>query len=268
MSRLPKLAFLAAPVLAAALSLAATARPSVPLASRPNILLITIDSLRADALGVYGYRRPTSPNLDEFARGAIVISDAIAQAPFTKPSIASLMTGLLPGSHKTFTSSKSPATILKRGGCVKGPFEVTDALPPELPTLARPLEAAGYRTVGLNTNPYLVADFGYGRGFGDYRFFHDGDRAYARAPEVFREALAAFEAHRDGPVFVWVHLIDVHNPYTPSEPYRSMFTPGPTPRLVPDREIDPTARIEGSRRWAPSSPHCAARVPGTTPPSS
>jgi arylsulfatase A-like enzyme len=246
MSRISRVPLLVVLAFVAALSLASTGRTPEPLSSRPDILLITIDSLRADALGSYGYRRQTSPNLDEFARGAVLITDAIAQAPFTKASVASLMTGLLPGTHKTYTSSKPAGSIMKRGGHVKGPFELTDALPAELTTLAEALKASGYRTVGLITNPYLIADFGYDQGFSHYRFFNNGE-VYTRAPEVLREALKIFTAPRSGPVFVWVHLMDIHNPYRPGEPYRAMFRPDSPPQIISEEEIAPAVRIEGSR---------------------
>jgi arylsulfatase A-like enzyme len=71
------------------------------------LVLVTIDALRADHLGIYGYARPTSPFIDAFAREALVIEDAIAQAPYTKASIASLMTGLYPTAHKTYTTAAS-----------------------------------------------------------------------------------------------------------------------------------------------------------------
>jgi arylsulfatase A-like enzyme len=232
-------------VAVAGLALGSTARVPGESAIQPDILLITVDSLRADALGSYGSRRPTSPNLDAFARDAVLVSDAIAQAPFTKASMASLMTGVFPGTHKTYTVSKAAASILKRGGQVKGPFDVTDALPAELPTLAGELRAAGYRTVGLNTNPNLVAAFGYGRGFDDYRFVGGGE-AYSRAPEVLRQALDVLREPRKGPRFVWVHLMDTHNPYTPAEPYRSMFAADGPPQIIAREEIDPAIRIEGS----------------------
>ena len=75
--------------------------------TRPDIVLITVDALRADHLGVYGYDRPTSPNLDALAREAAVVRDHVAQAPYTKASIASLFTARLPSSHKTYTVSPS-----------------------------------------------------------------------------------------------------------------------------------------------------------------
>jgi arylsulfatase A-like enzyme len=241
-----KIAVLVALVAVAGLGLASTAAVPRESASRPDILLITVDSLRADALGSYGSSRLTSPNLDAFAREAVLISDAIAQAPYTKASMASLMTGLLPGAHKTYTVSKAAASILKRNGQVKGSFDVTDALPVELPTLADQLRTAGYRTVGLNTNPNLVAAFGYGRGFDDYRFVGGGE-VYSRAPEVLQQALDVLRAPRTQPRFVWVHLMDTHNPYTPSEPYRSMFPVEGPPQVIAREEIDPAIRIEDSR---------------------
>jgi arylsulfatase A-like enzyme len=246
MRRPTRVALLIALAAVAGFALLSTASVPGELAARPDILLITVDSLRADALGSYGSRRPTSPNLDAFAREAVLISDAIAQAPFTKASMASLMTGLLPGTHKTYTVSKAAASILKRSGQVKGPFEVTDALPAELPTLADELRAAGYRTVGLNTNPNLVAAFGYDRGFDDYRFVGGGE-TYSRAPEVLQAALDVLRAPRTRPRFVWVHLMDTHNPYTPAEPYRSMFAVDGPSQVIAKEEIDPAIRIEGSR---------------------
>ncbi len=241
-----KIATVLALAAVAGLALASTASEPATSVTAPDILLITVDSLRADALGSYGSRRPTSPNLDAFAREAVLISDVIAQAPFTKASIASLMTGLLPGTHKTYTVSKSAASILKRSGQVKGPFEVTDALPAELPTLAEALRASGYRTVGLNTNPNLVAAFGYDQGFDDYRFVGGGE-TYSRAPEVLRQALDVLRTPRSRPRFVWVHLMDAHNPYTPAEPYRSMFSAEGPPQMIALEDIDPAIRIEGSR---------------------
>src|SRR5437773_11483067 len=79
---------------------------------QPDILLVTIDALRADHLSSYGYERLTSTAIDDFARGAVRFDNAIAQAPYTKASVASIMTGLYPSSHKTVTASVSfPETM-------------------------------------------------------------------------------------------------------------------------------------------------------------
>ena len=110
---------------------------------RPNLILITVDSLRADHLGVYGYARLTSPEIDRFARSATVITDGIAQAPYTKASIASLLTGLFPTAHQTF-STGAPCGVLRATGSVGGE-EVgsTDTLNPAIPSLPQTLLAAG-----------------------------------------------------------------------------------------------------------------------------
>jgi arylsulfatase A-like enzyme len=228
----------------AVLSLSATHRPVA--ANSPDIVLITVDSLRADALGTYGYPKPTSPHIDALAAESVVITDAVAQAPYTKPSIASLMTGLFPGTHKTFTSSTSAATIMKRNGRAPGAFELTDALPKELPTLAEAMSHAGYRTVGLSTNPFLIRDFGYDRGFSEFVFYASGEN-YTRAAKVLEKALQVLQKAHTRPVFLWIHLMDAHNPYLPSEPYRSMFAPETPPRLIPETSIDAAARLEDSR---------------------
>jgi arylsulfatase A-like enzyme len=218
---------------------AARARPA-----QPHIFLITVDTLRATALGVYGYGRPTSPNIDAFARRAVVVSDAIAQAPYTKASMASMLTGLFPTSHKTYTASIAPEAIVAGPGRHQTP-RTTDVLPDELLTLPEALEEAGYRTIALVTNPFLIREFGFGQGFDVHRFF--ATRDYERADAVLREAAAHLPGPGSPPVFLWIHLMDPHNPYDPPARYRSMFPPARPPRLVPLEAIPPEIRLPDVR---------------------
>jgi arylsulfatase A-like enzyme len=218
---------------------AAQARPA-----RPHIFLITVDTLRASALGVYGYDRPTSPRIDAFAREAVVVTDAIAQAPYTKASMASMLTGLFPTSHKTYTASIAPEAIVAGPGRGATPL-TTDVLPDELPTLAEALGQAGYRTIALVTNPFLIREFGFAQGFDVHRFFATPN--YERAGEVLREAARHLPGPGSPPVFLWIHLMDPHNPYDPPEPYRSMFPPRAPPRLVPLDSIPPEIRLPDVR---------------------
>ena len=89
---------------------------------KPDIILITIDALRADHLGTYGYPRPTSPSIDALAREAVVVQDAVSQAPYTKASIASLFTGLFPTAHKAFTTSRTfDKTMHRRNSAASTP---------------------------------------------------------------------------------------------------------------------------------------------------
>jgi arylsulfatase A-like enzyme len=211
---------------------------------RPDIILVTIDSLRADHLGVYGYDRPTSPNLDRLAAEAVVVRSHIVQAPYTKASMASLFTGLYPTSHKAFTTSRTFGEAMT--GHVEGSLPVTDVLDPELWTLAGALASAGYDTVGLNTNPFLLEEFGFGNGFGDYQFLSSGEN-FATASEVVTAALARVERRTPGkPLFLWMHVMEPHSPYDPSADVRALFPPRQPARSVPGDTIPAWIVQDGS----------------------
>src|SRR5262245_26677182 len=156
-------------------ALAAVA-PAAP-RSQPDILLITIDALRADHLSAYGYGRLTSPALDALARRAVVFSNATTQAPYTKAAVASLMSGLYPAAHKTVTAAV-PFVDAMTGDPTTAPA-MTDVLPSGITTLAEALKDAGYRTLGFTGNPFLISQFGFGQGFDVFEFFPGGDFASA-----------------------------------------------------------------------------------------
>jgi arylsulfatase A-like enzyme len=226
--------------LAATLFVAFPGRPDsagiVAAGTRPDIVLITIDALRADHLGVYGYDRPTSPNLDALARESAVIRDHIAQAPYTKSSVASLFTGRFGSSHKAHTISLSFGAAM--AGHVGKELPVTDVLDPGLWTLASALSSVGYSTIGLTTNPFLLKDFGFANGFSRYQFLAERGE-FTPARDVLREGLAAIERPDRQPVFVWMHLMEPHSPYTPSAPVRSRFPPRQPARVAPREVIPP-----------------------------
>jgi arylsulfatase len=221
-------------LVAAALLVAATlvpgrfAVPSAASIESPRlIVLVTIDALRADHLGVYGYSRPTSPHIDAFARESIVVEHAIAQAPYTKASIASLMTGLYPTAHKTFTTAANIVDTMD--GRVDGPRGGTDVLPESVTTLAEALNARGYETAALTTNPFLIRDFGFAQGFDHFEFM--SAEGFAAADDVLAQAMDLIERHEQ-PLFLWVHLMEPHSPYSPAVRFDRAL-----PRLVPARPI-------------------------------
>jgi arylsulfatase A-like enzyme len=192
----------------ASVSLPAPATPRV----KPDILLVTIDALRADHLSSYGYERLTSTAIDGFARDAVRFDNAIAQAPYTKASVASIMTGLYPSSHKTVTASV-PFPETMTGHPVTAPI-VTDILPAAVTTLAEGLHEAGYRTLGYTANPFLSEAFGFAQGFDLFRFYPGPD--FAGAERLVADALDAVHLVKPTvPLFVWVHLMEPHSPYTP-----------------------------------------------------
>lgn len=193
-------------VLCVALSLAACRGPSTPPAATPtaarSLLLITIDTLRADRLGAYGDARARTPTLDRLAREGTLFEQAFSVAPLTLPAHASLMTGLTPPGHGV------------RGN---GSF----ALPAGVPTLAEALAARGLRGAAFVGGYPLARPFGLARGFEHY------DDHVERSPGLhfdFAErpasavvaAACAWLAVQTGPVFVWVHLFDPHAPYAPA----------------------------------------------------
>jgi arylsulfatase A-like enzyme/Tfp pilus assembly protein PilF len=170
--------------------------------SQPNIVLITIDTLRADHVGAYGASPGATPALDALASEGLRFENAISPVPLTRPAHASLFTGLYPQEHG-----------------------IRDNLPSKLdsstPTLATRLEAAGYETAAFVGSFLLGRGSGFERGFGvfgDGSASGTGDRigakAERRAEDVAAEALD-YLANARPPFFLWVHFYDPHAPYDP-----------------------------------------------------
>jgi arylsulfatase A-like enzyme len=167
------------------------------------VVLVSIDTLRPDHLGCYGYPRPTSPAIDRFREEAVLFEQAVAHAPSTLSSHASMFTSLLPPHHG--------ASVLDRS-----------AVTPGAPLLARVLRDAGFATASFNGGGQLHPVWGLDGGFDVYESFaeSEGDRL---GEDTFRERLAAardwIQSVRDEPFFLFLHTYEVHHPYTP-EPER------------------------------------------------
>lgn len=174
---------------------------------RPNVILVSIDTLRPDHLGVYGYPRGTSPHIDALARESMVFDQAIAHAPSTLSSHASILTSLLPQHH---------------GASVGG----MTALAPEVLTLAEVLKEHGYATASFNGGVQLDAAYGIAQGFDVYesvRIKGTGPDAL-QAPEdrlisMVGRALEWIESVRERPFFLFLHSYEVHHPYTPQDEF-------------------------------------------------
>lgn len=204
-----KLGLAACAALAAGWLLAAV--PSAPPPRRPDVLLITIDTLRADALGFAGNRKTATPVLDRLAAQGRVFTDAHAHNVVTLPSHANLLTGLYPYQHGVRDNTG---------------FRLTD----RFPTLATVLREAGYAT-GAFVGAYpLDSRYGLDRGFDVYddrttRGDHVETFSLAerRGDEVVAPAVDWWTRQRGRPRFLWVHLYDPHAPYAPPEPFASRF---------------------------------------------
>ncbi len=193
-----------------------SAKNPPPRRTKPNLLLITVDTLRADRLAPYGYSQVKTPWISHLATDGVLFDRAIAQVPLTLPSHCSIMTGMNP-----------PSTGVHD--------QVGFVLSDKHATLAEQLKHAGYETAAFVASSVLAARTGLSRGFDTYS---DPAKARAgsmagpegperRADSVIREALAWIQAPGRGRFFVWVHLYDPHAPYRPPEPYASQYKSDP-----------------------------------------
>jgi choline-sulfatase len=199
---------------------------------RPSMLLITLDTTRADRMGFLGSTRGLTPALDAFARKAIVFTRAYSQAPVTTVSHATLLTGTFPPAHRV-TDFGAP-------------------LPATAPYLPHLLHDAGYHTAAfvgsLILDPRNGTAPGFDRGFDVYdagfRLRRPGDDRYRsverRGDEVAARALAWLSAHASSPTFLWVHLFDPHDPYDPPADLKRRFAAAPY-----DGEIAAVDRLVG-----------------------
>ena len=167
-----------------------------------NVILISLDTLRQDRLGAYGYDRGTTPHLDALAARGVLFESATAPSPWTVPSHVSLLTGLYPHSHGVTGSVQSMnRTVVP---------------------LASWLGGFGYDTAGIVNFVLLSRSRGFARGFEYFEVVRRSPPEPA-ARQVDDQALAWLDQPRDRPFFLFVHHYDVHSDYTPEEPYRKMF---------------------------------------------
>ena len=188
--------------------------PKAPVAhsQRPNILLVTIDTLRADHTGVYGSTSVETPTLNSIALESVVFELAISQVPLTLPSHASLLTGMYPFADGVQDFTSPPLSDRYR-------------------TVAQAFKAAGYSTGAVVSSFVLDRSWGLSRGFDSYddafdpHKFATQDLAQIerKAGESVDHALVWLRRLRNHPFFFWLHLYDPHSPYDPPEPYRTRY---------------------------------------------
>jgi len=190
-----------------------TSHVSATQVTKPHgIILISLDNLRADHLGVYGYQRNTSPFIDSFAKESIVFNNAVVQSPWTLPSHMSIMTSLYPSFH----------------GVRKYPNFLND----EEVTIAELLKEAGYETAAFTDGGFMAASFGFDQGFDIYE-----DQRIGIA-NILPKVKAWLNSNKSSPFFLFIHCYDIHNPFNPPPPYNSMFHDFPyTGRLLPSPKV-------------------------------
>jgi len=212
---------------ALALALTACSAGAPELAPRGPIIVIAIDTLRADHLGLYGYERDTSPRLDALAMEGTVFEHAFATASWTLPSMTSLLTGTWPREHGAgYSRARNGRRRFSR-------------LREEVPTLAELLRDVGYATGAVANVGFMSPRFGFGRGFDTYDWVSSTDEESRRAGESVDRALAWIDDNDDGPFFFMLHLFDPHRHFDAPPPFRGKFT-----EAYRDRYGDTLATLE------------------------
>jgi arylsulfatase A-like enzyme len=193
----------------------------------PNVLLIVVDTMRADHLGAYGYPRPTSPTLDALATRGMRFARAYSTSSWTGASVASILTGLYPDTHG-----------LERHNSI---------LSKDVPLVSEAFHEAGYDTGAISANPaFVTPELGFGKGFGEFQLLHKGATtadapedhvwenskstklvAVATAERVTDAALEWIRRRRGTPFFLYVHYFDPHASYFPPPEYARKFGVAP-----------------------------------------
>jgi tetratricopeptide (TPR) repeat protein len=192
--------------LAAVFLLLSCTKPEGPAPPRPSILLVTLDTTRADAIG------PATPSINALMKRGRVFRQAYATVPQTLPSHTSMLTGLYPAGHAIHENARF--------------------LSGDHPVLAGKLHDGGYRTAAFVSSFALARRFGLARGFDVYDEEEREGRAERSAAETTERAMALLDQPVPGqppaqPLFLWVHYYDPHYPYTPPEPYRTRYAANP-----------------------------------------
>jgi len=184
-------------------------------APRPNVLLITLDTFRADRIGAYGYELASTPNLDRLAREGVRFTDATTQAPLTAPAHAALLTGLYPARLGVKDNASTP-------------------LPESVYTLAETLSESGYKTAAFIGAFVVDRPYGFAQGFDTFDAVFQGytpelkQQVQRLAGEVADSALNWLKLQSGGvPFFAWVHLYDAHHPYSAPAPFGARFSDRP-----------------------------------------
>ena len=169
-----------------------------PPGKRLNFMVVVVDTLRQRDLGCYGAAGGISPNIDHFAKKSVLFERAYSQAPWTKPSVASLFTGGYPRRHSTWEERGRFAILAKKAN-----------------TMAEIFQHHGFTTVALSANPNVAPHVGMGQGFDRFPLLSDySNRTTARLTEATVKELKRLKAAAN-PFFLYVHYLDPHDPYDP-----------------------------------------------------
>jgi arylsulfatase A-like enzyme len=169
-----------------------------------NAIIIILDAARADHFSCYGYYRPTTPNLDKFAKEAVLFTNAYSESLTTRCSIGTLFTGF-------------PLTVLSL-------YDIGSQIPEELPTLAQLFQPINFKTTGFAGVGNVGSSFGFGRGFDQYFELYKEAEFYRKSQEYLPYLFPWLESNRNNRFFLYVHFKEPHANYVPLPPFKGMFT--------------------------------------------
>lgn len=200
-------------------------QPTAP----PLVVLVSVDTLRADSLSFTGHRPVTSAFMDKLAHDGVIFTNAYSTSSWTPPSMGSLLTGLYPTCHGVITGD------IRNRGKIEQPV-----LADSITTLAEVFQAAGYITIGVPANRHLMADLGFAQGFDHYfneASFLPAQKLNSVVRAKFEEALGSEwrTKIRGTKIFLWIHYFDPHDPYFARQPWIDTFAPdfGKNPAAYP-----------------------------------
>lgn len=196
--------------LAVASAAAALLGPGPP-PRRPNVVVVLIDTLRADHLPMYGYRADTAPFLDRLAAESVVFSAAQSTSAWTAPATASLFTSLYPFQHQVVTGMMVTQQMHEIGKEIR-----LNRLPPDVPTLPEVMKGAGYTTFGVAANVNIGETMGFARGFDHFRHIGGDVSAFALSEKAVQWER---RLRRASPYFLYMHFLDPHAPYNQNAPW-------------------------------------------------
>lgn len=168
-----------------------------------NVLVICVDSLRADHLGCYGYKRDTSPCIDTVAKSGIWFTSAISQAPWTKPSVASLFTSMYMSVHNVWYGYKDTKD-----------YAISCKLSNDIVTFAEILKIHGYETAAFGQKLHLHKEFGFKQGFGLLNM------KLGKSANITKSVISWLHKRQPNKFFVYVHYDDAHFPYNPTDKFK------------------------------------------------
>ncbi len=190
------------------------AAPEAVAAPKLNVIVILVDTLRADKIGTYGYTaRKTTPNLDSFAAGAQVWEQAVSQDAWTVPSVASLFTGVDPQAHRTLN--------FKQGQKLE-----TDTIADSHDTLAESFKAGGYTTSAFIKSTVISTSHGFSQGFDTFEIVGGKDQAWGYSAKELNDVAIPWlttQLKSGKPFYTYLHYMDPHSPYKAPEPWYSKY---------------------------------------------